>query len=115
MQVSAPPARTGPRPLPLHLAMEGWISQLCFAGLMTSSAVSASSNRPSPPLPPLPDFLPKALAESRPLPAGQKPPVLDPVRLIDAVTAAAKARLQTFATGVARYQTHAPQPAMPLP
>ena len=28
------PQRLGPRPLPLHMAMEGWIVQAAMAGLM---------------------------------------------------------------------------------
>jgi polyhydroxyalkanoate synthase len=93
--------------------MEGWISQLSFAGLMTSSAVSRFSSRPSLPLP-LPDFLPRALAESHPQQT-ENPATFDPVRLINAVTDAAKVRFQTFAAGVARYQNHPRSQPMPLP
>jgi len=106
MQAPQPPARTGPRPLPLHLAIEAWISQLSFSGLMLSKSVSRPSSLNQLPL--LPDLLPKALAESQSPPVDGPFPVtsLDPVRLIDELTRTAKDRLATFAQGVTRYQTH---------
>ena len=96
--------------------MEAWISQLSFAGLTLSNAVSRLSNPPS--LPPLlPDLLPRALAESHGPQSDIPDPraSLDPVRLIEAVALAAKERLQTFADGVALYQAHGRQRQLVAP
>lgn len=41
------PPRIGPRPLALHMALEGWILQASFAGLMESSGVWPQSNQNS--------------------------------------------------------------------
>jgi polyhydroxyalkanoate synthase len=102
----------GPRPLPLHLALEAWTCQLSFAGLITSNSVSRRLKPPPlPGLPQLPDLLAKARAES-----GLPPDApLDPVRLVDAVTAASRNRLETFATGIMRYHAHPARRVMAAP
>ena len=98
------PLRIGPRPLPLHMAVETWITQLSFAGLTLSSGVLPPWKGPA--LPPLlPNLLPRALAESQsPAQNQARPEALDAARLVTAVSAAAKMRMETFVSGVARYQ-----------
>ena len=111
MQATQPPARTGPRPLALHLATEALISQLSFAGLTLSSAVSPLSKLPG--LPPLPDLLQSALAESQGPQADAR--ILDPVRVVDAVTAVTKRRMADFLRGVRRYHEHAARRTLAAP
>lgn len=98
--------RTGPRPLPLHMALEGWILSSSFAGLMTSSGAWPPS-KPS-------------LFESDPAlrvaaeAAGQNPETLagpwqahlDPVRFLDALTRQSTDRMARFVAGVRAYQAH---------
>ena len=98
----------GPRPLPLHLGVEAWITQLSFAALTLSSAGLRNSKAPLPDL----DLLSRALRESQPDGAATAP--IDPVQLVNAVARAAKARMEGFARGVARYQD-APKPNHPVP
>ena len=95
------------------MAMETWITQLSFAGLTLSSGVLPPWKGPA--LPSLlPNLLPRALAESQsPAQNQAKPEALDPARLVTAVSAAAKTRMDTFVSGVARYQT-APAPERPV-
>ena len=90
--------RPGPRPLPLHMAVEGWILQVSCSGLLNSSAASPFSN---PLLAPLKDRLLKLLPDlaalnPQPLNAG----------MIDAVALEATARMDTFVRGVRVYQSH---------
>ena len=119
------PLRLGPRPLPLHLGVEAWIAQLSFAALTLSSAGLRNSKLPLTNLPPLGlpplglphlglpalDLLSRALREGQP---DADPAQIDPVQLVNAVAAAAKARMEGFVRGVARYQD-APVPNRPIP
>ncbi|MGE4062595.1 MAG: alpha/beta fold hydrolase [Rhodospirillaceae bacterium] len=99
-------ARTGPRPLPLHLALEGWILSSSFAGLMTSSGGLPRSNQS----PPESDLAHLVAAEA----VGQSPDALqdpwqahvDPVRFIDSLTRESAARMSGFVEGVRAYQAH---------
>ncbi len=93
-----PPRRSGPRPLPLHMAVEGWILQISCAGLLSSSAASPFSN---PLLAPLKDQLLKLLPDL----AAQNLPPLD-AGMIDAVAREATARMDQFMRGVRVYQSH---------
>src|SRR4051812_27836577 len=95
------PLRIGPRPLPLHMAVETWITQLSFAGLTLSSGVLPPWKMPAALPVLLPNLLPRALAESQ---SRARPETLEPTRLVAAVSAAAKSRMETFVRGVARYQ-----------
>ncbi len=102
--------RLGPRPLPLHMAVETWITQLSFAGLTLSSGVLPPWKMPVPAT--LPNLLPRALAESQSHP---QPDALDPAQLVTAVAAAAKARMESFMRGVARYHTAPPSDRLARP
>lgn len=120
------PPRTGPRPLPLHMALEGWILQSSFAGLMPSSVASMPWS-PSPaaqgrtPNPALDVSDPARLIAA--LAANQKPDslagpwhaYLDPVRFLDAVTQQAGARMTSFVAGVRAYHAHPFRRAFALP
>jgi len=109
-----PSLRAGPRPLSLHMALEGWILQMSFAGLMSSKSGWQPSN-------PLLDQmgLESLLKPLRALvaEAQQSPPhpddapdawtnVLQPGAFIDAITRQAGARMETFVRGVRAYQAH---------
>lgn len=105
------PPRLGPRPLPLHMAVEGWILQMSLAGLVPSSSASPSS-RPNP-LAQLAASLPANLravlqeltAEAVALnPAGLSQANAAP--FVDAITREATLRMETFARGVQAYQAH---------
>ena len=95
--------RLGPRPLPLHLATEGWLLQMSFAGLMPASTPSSNDSALSKPI--------RQLAAER---ANQSPDTytqdwhhgLDVVAFVDALTREAKARMDRLLDGVNRYQTH---------
>lgn len=98
--------RIGPRPLPLHMALEGWILSSSFAGLMPSSSAWPSWNQN----PSASDPAHRVAAQA----AGQNPEaftapwqnVLDPVRFLDALTRQGTDRMATFVAGVQAYQTH---------
>ena len=98
-----PPQRVGPRPLPLHMAMEGWILQTSFAGLIASKSASPFSSPTG-----LLDPLLNAVAGKNPTSsdAGLWSAALQPLPLIDAVTREAKARMESFVHGVRSYQAH---------
>ena len=114
--------RLGPRPLPLHMAMEGWIVQAAMAGLMPalppdSTPLSdgwAPSNPGSPMSPGLnpPLFNPVRLIAAAA--AGKNPEAitgpwsayLDPTKFLDAVMGVGQQRLQDFVRGVRAYQSH---------
>ncbi len=128
--------RTGPRPLPLHMAMEGLVLQAAMAGLMptprpssppgsgSSNSASPSSNPVSPPWP-APNLSSPALQVAAAA-LGKKPEdftgpwsaALNPARFVDAVAAAGQQRLEDFVRGVRAYQRHpfrrdlAPPPAV---
>jgi polyhydroxyalkanoate synthase subunit PhaC len=97
------PSRLGPRPLPLHLATEGWLLQMSFAGLMPAWGQSNSGSPLSKPIRRLaaehahqnPDTFTQDWRES-----------LDAVAFVDALTREAKARMDRLLEGVTRYQTH---------
>jgi polyhydroxyalkanoate synthase len=109
------PARIGPRPLPLHLAMEGWILQMSLSGLMPPNGVSPflnQSNGVSPLLNPDPA---KLLAAQVAAASGTKSPetfqgawqsVIDAAPFLTAVAGEAQSRMETFIRGVRAYQTH---------
>lgn len=108
--------RTGPRPLPLHLALEGWILSSSFAALMKSSVASPRSNQNLPEN----DLAHLVAAEA----AGQSPERLagpwqahlDPVRFLDSLTKESAARMNAFVAGVRAYQAHPHRRALaPLP
>ncbi|MBL8645325.1 MAG: alpha/beta fold hydrolase [Rhodospirillaceae bacterium] len=102
-----PQPRLGPRPLPLHMAMEGWLLQMSFAGLMP---VWTASNGGSPrSKPPLSGPLRQLAAEQNQSPdafLGADGALINPVAFVDALTRQAKARMEQLAGGIARYQTH---------
>jgi len=97
----------GPRPLSLHMAMEGWILQMSFAGLMPSNGA----------LPPLSPALNRSdLVQQVAAEALQKNPdqigaawdqYLDPVAFLNSITRQSKERMETFVAGVKAYQAHA--------
>ncbi|MCB2107834.1 MAG: alpha/beta fold hydrolase, partial [Rhodobacteraceae bacterium] len=101
-----PSPRLGPRPLPLHLAMEGWLLQMSFAGLTPWSAGS-----------PLSKPLHRLLAEL----GAPKPNPVDPAKdrdvsdwtaliapapFMDALTREATRQFEDFGRGVIAYQCH---------
>lgn len=88
-EIHSPPPRLGPRPLPLHLAMEGWMLQMSFVGLTPWSDKS-----------PLSAPLQRLRAEQ------QNQKELDPAKLIEALTRAAQARMEGFGTGLTAYHRH---------
>ncbi len=94
---SKAPARLGPRPLPLHLAMEGLTLQMCFAGLTPWSNGSVLSK-------PIRDAIEQQTGQS----CGESPwtDVVDPEVFIEALTQAGQDRLGTFSQGVQAYQRH---------
>jgi polyhydroxyalkanoate synthase len=98
------PPRLGPRPLPLHLATEGWLLQMSFAGLMP---VWNTSNNDSPLSSPIRRL---AAEHGLPNPSEWRPNseenAFDAVKFVDALTAEAKSRMNRLLTGVTRYQTH---------
>ncbi len=94
--------RPGPRPLPLHMAVEGWILQVSCAGLLSSSAASPLSN---PLLAPHLQIIRDQLQKLLPDLAAQNLPALD-AGLIDAVAREATARMDGFMRGVRAYQAH---------
>jgi len=108
--------RPGPRPLPLHMAVEGWILQSSFAGLMASKSGWPPSN-PNDPL------LQNLLSSLRAV-AGKKPtqadadiwsPAFQPLPFIDAVTREAHTRMESFVRGVRIYQAHPYQRMLQAP
>ncbi len=115
-----PQPRSGPRPLPLLLALEGWILQSSFAGLLTSSGAWPSLNQTPQDHPPENDPVRLLAAEA----AGQSPSELkgpwqthlDPVRFLDALTRQSHDRMNSFVAGVRAYQAHPHRRAIePLP
>jgi len=112
------PQRLGPRPLPLHLAMEGWILQMSLNGLMPSSGA----------LPLWKQFKDVWMPETFPTLQGANDPAhrvaaealgkspetfnqdwqsaLDAPRFLTAVTDEAHKRMERFMRGVATYQFH---------
>jgi polyhydroxyalkanoate synthase len=92
------PPRLGPRPLPLHMAMEGWILQMSFAGLMASKGALPLSKDL---LQSLSAPLARLLAE-----AGEKNPPTKPEAFIYATAREATQRMEEFVRGVRAYQAH---------
>ncbi len=113
---TAPQPRIGPRPLPLHVALEGWILSTSFAGLMTSSGASPFS-KPNPlGSDPALQVAAEALGISPETAAGPWQSHIDPPRFLDAVTRESIARMDRFMAGVRAYQTHPHRRALePLP
>jgi polyhydroxyalkanoate synthase len=118
--MTQPSPRTGPRPLPLHLALEGWILQSSFSGLLTSSGAWPFLNQHPQGRPPENDPVRLLAAEA----AGLSPDRLegpwqnhlDPVRFLDALTRQSHDRMTSFVAGVCAYQAHPHRRAMePLP
>lgn len=119
------PPRIGPRPLPLHMAMEGWIVQAAMAGLMP---VSTPSSDGLPPLNPGSQAWPTlnrlnpahlvaaaALGKSPDDFAGPWSAALNPPRFLDAVVTAGQRRLEDFVRGVRAYQGHPFRRTLPAP
>ena len=110
-----PGPRLGPRPLALHMAMEGWILQMSFAGLMSSNAAWSSLKLPESLLGPLRALLAETADEGLPNSPSLKgaPDVaswtaaLDPKPFIDAIARQTHNRMETFVRGVRAYQAHA--------
>ncbi|MBL8629663.1 MAG: alpha/beta fold hydrolase [Rhodospirillaceae bacterium] len=104
-----PMPRQGPRPLPLHLAMEGWLLQMSFAGLTPAWTESSKGLAHLNGL--LSTPLQKLLAEQ----SSQSPSDIandwrsqfNPVAFVEALTREAKARMEQLARGITRYQNHA--------
>ena len=131
------PLRQGPRPLPLHMAMEGWIVQAAMAGLIPPDSKPLSegwppSNPGSMPWPADLQFLNPQLLNPQLLnpvrliaaaAAGKNPDAitgpwsayLDPVKFLDAVMGVGQQRLQDFVRGVRSYQSHPFQRSLPAP
>ncbi len=120
--------RMGPRPLPLHLATEGWIVQLALMGLTPFSPASmlssgalplskpAQNQSPqSPPFDPAKLIAAEAARKSPEAIDGPWPAYLDAPKFLDAVIGAATMRLQRFVDGVRRYQTHDFARALEMP
>ena len=112
------PRRLGPRPLPLHLAIEGWILQMSLSGLIASSGAWPLSNPRSRGLPPwnTPDLtslaaLAREVVEKT---AGVNHKDVDgpwgnalaAAPFLAAVTRQAQHRLEAFTQGVRVYQAH---------
>jgi hypothetical protein len=107
------PPRQGPRPLPLHMAMEGWIVQAAMAGLTPnlkpdSTPLSSGwgpSNPGSQAWPTGSQSNPALMVAA--LAAGKNPDAitgpwsayLDPARFLDAVVGAGQQRLEDFVRG----------------
>lgn len=99
--------RLGPSPLPLHLAMEGWILQMSFAGLMASKGGWPLSN-------PLLQNL-RAPLEQLLVEAAGRSPTADPAPFIDATAREATRRMEEFVRGVRAYQAHPFRRALTAP
>lgn len=98
------PLRPGPRPLALHMAMEGWIQQTSCAGLMPLRGDWPNLNQSQP----NPVQVVAALAAGKKADDLKGPWTehLDAAPFLDAVTREAGARLEAFVAGVKAYQTH---------
>ena len=111
-----PSLRTGPRPLPLHMALEGWILSTSFAGLMTSSGASPLSKQNPSGSDPARAVAAEARGLSPETLPGRWQDHLDPVRFLDAVTRESTERMGRFMAGVRAYQAHPHRRALdPLP
>jgi polyhydroxyalkanoate synthase len=100
------------------MAVEGWILQTSFAGLMASKNASPHSNQ---------NDLTQSLLEPLRVLAGKNPLTPDafwpdafwkdfqPLPLIDAVTRETHARMETFVRGVRTYQAHPYRRALAAP
>jgi len=106
------PPRIGPRPLPLHLATEGWLLQMSFAGLMPALPPSSSASPLSKPLRALAAELNNQNPETF---TGDWQQTIAPVAFVDALTRQAKARMDRLVEGVGRYQTHSFRRTRPTP
>lgn len=101
----APPRRLGPRPLPLHLATQGWtFLTSCAASLRLSSAWPTSSPAapeapPSHPAPPPPGEAVAGLLAQLTAPDDRR-------RFIAALDAEARLRFDAFLRGVQAYRDH---------
>ena len=114
------PARQGPRPLPLHMAMEGWIVQAAMAGLTPDlkpdSTPLSSGWGPSNPgsqfwpmqsrLNPVQQIAALAAGKNPEAITGPWSAYLNPAKFLDAVVGAGQQRLEDFVRGVRAYQSH---------
>ena len=109
--------RTGPRPLGLHMAIEGWILQMSFAGLMASSdawplssLLQAGGLLKESLQGPLAIVAAEAAAQNprheESAPRGPGGATLQPTLFINAVAREAHARMEDFVRGVSAYQAH---------
>ncbi|SOD95983.1 alpha/beta fold hydrolase [Caenispirillum bisanense] len=102
-----PPRRQGPRPLPLHLATQGWTFLTSCAGSLRLNSASPTSNpaAPTPGPPPSPDQ-----SQSRSDPLAEIASLLqspdDRRRFLAEVDAEARRRFDTFLRGVQAYRDH---------
>ncbi len=95
--------RLGPRPLPLHIAMEGWMLQMSFAGLTPGWTASNNASQLSSPLQKL---LAEQSSQSLDGLQGDWQSLLNPAAFVDALTREAKARMEQLSLGITRYQVH---------
>jgi polyhydroxyalkanoate synthase len=119
------PPRQGPRPLPLHMAMEGWIVQAAMAGLTPdlkpdnlkpdSTPLSSGWGPSSPgshvwptqsPLNPVRQIAALAAGKNPDDITGPWSAYLNPAQFLDAVVGAGQQRLEDFVRGVRAYQSH---------
>lgn len=98
--------RLGPRPLPLHLTMEGMVLQLCFAGLTPWSNGSPLSK-------PIKDAIEAELGiKSTDVPWHEH---VEPKAFLDALTQRGQTRLAAFSKGISAYQHHPHRRNVPSP
>lgn len=95
--------RLGPRPLPLHLATEGWLLQMSFAGLMPALG---QSSKDSPLSKPIRQLAAEHAHQSPETDARDWTTQLDAVAFVDALTRQAKGRMDRLIAGVMAYQNH---------
>ena len=118
-----PPRRQGPETLALHMALEGWILQTSFTGVMPLSGVSPLSNQTRGVSPLSNQSLPNPAQVVAALATGGNPDTanvtwtdhLEPVSFLGAVVRQARVRLETFVAGVNAYQVHPYRRALQLP
>jgi len=110
------PLRTGPRPLPLHMALEGWILSSSLAGLMPSNGALPPSNQNPHEKHPALLVAAEAAGLSPDLLTGAWQDHLDPVRFLESLTRQSTERMGSFVAGVRAYQSHPHRRALaPLP
>lgn len=94
-----PHRRIGPRPLPLHLATEGWLLQMSFAGLTPLSSDSQLSR-------PVQRLAAESVSQNPENYKGDWRQVFETVSFVDALTRQAKVRMDRLMAGIGQYQAH---------